>query len=415
MDQDGIIVVGAGLAGLCCALRLREHGLRPIVLEASDGVGGRVRTDFVDGFRLDRGFQVLLTAYPLAQQMLDYPALELHPLYPGALVRVGGKFHKLADPWRHPIDGIRTAVGGVGTIGDKLKVGRLRSGVQQGAVDELFRQPERATVELLRHEGISEQMIDQFFRPFFGGVFFDRDLQTSSRMFAFCFRMFAAGDTALPAAGMGAIAEQLAARLPAGTIRLHASVSRVEPGKVALSTGEEVRGRAVVVATEAPRAASLLGIHVPAPRAVTCMYFAAARAPIVEPILVLNGEGAGPVNNLAVLSEVSRSYAPAGQSLVSVTVLGNPDRNDEQLEASVRDQLTTWFGRDVSAWRYLRTYRIPYALPAQFPPALEPPQRPVRLRQGVYVCGDHRDNASINGAMESGLRAADAVWGELGP
>lgn len=244
-----VVVVGGGLAGLACALHLSEAGVSVRLLEASDGVGGRVRTDVVEGFRLDRGFQVLLTAYPETRRVLDYEALELRPFLPGALVRRDGRFHELSDPWRRPSRVLLVLLSGVGTFADRLRVARYRARVLAGSLGDLFLRPETTALERLRNEGFSDTMIDAFFRPFFGGVLLDRGLAASSRMLDFVFRMMAAGDTALPAAGMGAIPEQIARRLPEGTVRLRARVTSVSPHEVRLESGEAIAARAVVVAT----------------------------------------------------------------------------------------------------------------------------------------------------------------------
>jgi phytoene dehydrogenase-like protein len=409
-----VLIIGAGLSGLCCARSLQQAGLTVLVLEASDGVGGRVRTDTVEGFRLDRGFQVFLTSYPEAARVLDYPALDLRAFEPGALVRTGGRFRPLTDPWRRPLRGIRSLLSPVGTLADKWRIARLRSRVLRGTVEDQLALPETTTLAALREFGFSEAMIGQFFRPFLGGVFLERELETSSRMFRFVFRMLARGEACLPAEGMGAIPRQLASRLPPGTIRLGARAVGVGPGQVRLASGEVLESRAVVVATEGPAAAAILGdLPPPAFQGVTCVYFAAERSPVNEPILVLNGEGEGPVNNLCVPSVVAPSYAPPGAHLVSATVLGNPSIDDAEVVSRVREQLTGWFGPAVRSWRHLRTYRIPFALPRQVPPALAEIERPVRWAERVYVCGDHRDTASIHGAMVSGRRAAEAIREDL--
>jgi phytoene dehydrogenase-like protein len=214
-----IIIVGAGLAGLCCARVLHQAGIPFLIVEASDGVGGRVRTDSVEGFLLDRGFQVLQTAYPEAQAVLDYRDLDLQPFYPGALVYYDGQLHRVGDPLRQPQHFLSTLFSPIGTLADKLRVARLRRRVSQGSIEDLFRRPETSTLAVLKAQGFSDRMITSFFRPFFSTVFFDRELASSSRMFEFVFRMLAAGDTALPAGGMGAIPAQLAGSLPAGTVR----------------------------------------------------------------------------------------------------------------------------------------------------------------------------------------------------
>ena len=414
--DGGVYVVGAGLAGLRCARRLHTHGVAATVLEAADGVGGRVRTDRVEDFLLDRGFQVLLTAYPEAADALDYGKLELHPFYPGAVVRTGGRFVTVADPFRRRWDGLRTVLAPVGGLGDKLKVASLRRQVVAGSLEELFARPETTTREALAAHGLSDTIVDRFFRPLFGGILLDRELGTSSRMFEFVYRMLTLGDVALPARGMGAIADQLAGGLPPDQVRLGRRVTAVDDRGLLLADGEQLPARAVVVATDGPTASELLGGEPPAPGSVaaSCLYFAADRAPVDEPVIVLDGDGDGPVNNLCVPSAVAPTYAPPGAALISAAVLHRPGLpRGPDLEAAVLGQLADWFGSGVVAWRHLKTYTIPHAQPAQPPGTLDPPERPVRLRPGLYVCGDHRDNASINGALASGRPAADAVLEDL--
>ena len=407
-----VVVVGAGLAGLCCARRLHERGVPVRVLEAADGVGGRVRTDLLDGFLLDRGFQALATAYPEARSMLDYRGLELHRFEPGALVRLGQRFVRVADPLRRPRQALATALAPIGTPADKLRVAWLRRRVTSVPLAGVFRSPDTSAREALCAAGFSDRIIERFFAPLFGGVLLDRSLATSRRMFDFVYRMFAVGDLTLPTRGMGAIPEQLAGRLPAGVIECNTRVQAVEPGALVLAGGERRPARAVVVATDGPTAARLVGLADPGSVPATCVYFAAEQPPVDEPLIVLDGEGTGPVNNLCVPDTVAPTYAPPGASLVSATVLG-PVRDRPALVEAVREQLGRWFGPAVRGWRHLRTYHVPHAQPEQPPGRLEPPERPVRVRPGIYACGDHLDNASINGAMVSGRRAADALLDDL--
>lgn len=408
------MIVGAGLAGLCCARSIQKSGLRLLLLEASDQVGGRIRTDRLEGFQLDRGFQVFLTAYPEAKRVLNYSQLDLKPFEPGALVRCNGAFHRLSDPWRRPLQAIPSLLTPVGSFLDKVRVGVLRSRAIRNSIGQIFSDPETTTQKALEQAGFSPSMIEKFFRPFLGGIFLEPELITSSRMFNFVFKMFSSGETCLPAHGMETIPRQLADALPAGSVRFHSRVTRVQPGFVQLDSGETIHAKRIVVAVEAPAAARLLDASFPAEsNSVTCIYFASERTPIELPLLVLNGEGRGPVNNLCVPSVVSPSYAPAGQHLISATVLGVPDKSDRQLETEVLDQMKDWFGSQVASWRHLRSYRIPYALPRQLPGYLSPPERPIHWKAGIYLCGDHRDNGSINGAMVSGRRTAETVLKDL--
>ncbi len=406
-----VVVVGAGLSGLCCARELRAAGLDVLVLERSDAPGGRVRTDVVDGFQLDRGFQVLLTAYPEARRVLDYDRLGLRAFESGALIRRDGGFARLADPRRHPVRALE-GLGAPGNLLDKLRVVRLQRRLSRFSLNELLTAPQLTTAAALQQEGFSSDFVDAFFRPFLGGIFLDPALETSSRLFAFVFKLFAEGEAALPAAGMQAVPRQLAEGLPGDVVRCGVTVETAAPGEVVLAGGERLTARAVVVAADGPEAARLTGaLEAPAPRAVTTLHYAAERSPVGEPLLVLNGQNGGPVNDLCVPSDVAPSYAPPGAALVSVTVLGIPALSDGQLDAAVREQLRGWFGAQVRGWRLLRALRIPFALPAQPPATVSPVERPVRLRDGLFVCGDHRGTASIQGAMVSGRRAAAAVRG----
>ena len=410
-----VAIVGGGLAGLRCAQQLHGADIRAVVLEAEDCLGGRVRTDTVDGFLLDRGFQVLLTAYREASRTLDFSRLNLQTFLPGALVRTDGRFHTIADPWRRPSRVLQTIRANVGSLSDKLRIGALSRRVRKGSLEELFTRPEQATVDYLGQYGFSERIIDRFFRPFLGGVFLEPELRTSSRMFEFVFRMFATGSAALPADGMGAIPDQIAATLPADQVRLRAEVVGLENGGLRLKSGELLRTQAVVLATEGTG----LGVWVPGlpevkSRSVTCLYFAAETSPLEEPILVLNGEGDGFVNNLCVPSDISSRYAPPGASLISATVLGNPELDKSALTDAVRGELTGWFGEQVERWRHLKTYRLAHALPETGSHGLAEASRPVRLKEGLYVCGDHRETPSIEGALISGRRAAGAVLQDIG-
>lgn len=408
-----VLIVGAGLAGLSCARRLAEAGVAFQIMEASDGVGGRVRTDEVEGFLLDRGFQVLLTAYPEARGVLDYAGLELKSFSPGAFSWFAGRMNQLVDPWRRPGMWRVALRSDFGTLGDKLRIARLRARMKRNSIEQLFSRADRATKDDLLVEGFSQEMIHRFFRPFIGGILLDGELKTSSRMFEFVFKMLSEGDTAVPALGMGAIPAQLAAKLPANAIRLKCKVESLHENEITLEGGETLQARAIVIAAEGPAAAHLVGEAEPASRSVTCFYYAADEPPVTEPMLVLNGDGAGPVNNLAVMTQIAPSYAPAGKHLISISVLGIQQLTDVQLGGFIVAQMKSWFGPVARSWRFLKSYRIPHAQPQQYPGALEPQQRPVRVRPGIYVTGDHRDNASINGAMVSGRRAAEAVLADL--
>ena len=379
MSTPDVIVVGAGVAGLACARRLTRGGFRVVVLEASDGVGGRVRTDEVDGFRLDRGFQVLPTAYPEARAILDFDRLDLRSFERGAVVRHGGKFRTVADPRRAPLTAIRGLASGAVQPADALALGRLLT--RQG--------PETTAAKAIRAAGLSDAGL-RLLTPFLRGIFLEQGLVTSSAFLEFILDTFSTGPAAVPARGMGEIATQLADGLD---VRLGSRVDDLD----------SLDARAVVVAT-----AGVLDGDESDWNGVSCVYFDAPESPLAGPWLVLDGDGEGPVNNVAVMTEVSREYGPPGRALVSASVIGGAEPD----LGAVRRQLASWFGAAVRDWRVLRTYEIPHALPAL--PVGATIQRPVRISERLYACGDHRLHPSLNGALRSGRLAAEAVIAYFG-
>jgi phytoene dehydrogenase-like protein len=421
-----VAVVGAGLAGLCCAVRLEQAGLSVQLLEAEDAPGGRIRTDQVDGFRLDRGFQLLLTGYPELVHQVDTKALRLRPLTSGALVRHGGRFHHFADPFRGSLGAaLSIALDPIVTIGDKLRVARLRRMVMQGDPANLFRKPEVTTRRFLDEYGFSPKMVHRFFTPFLAGIFLERELVTSSRYFQFLFRMFAHGDAAVPENGMEMLPRQLAVRLKSGTLETNTRVTALRRSENAfvLDAGKKASYAAqqIVLAVDDAQARSLVGQlngrNRPSKESVqwnrtTTFYYASDRTPIDGPLLVLNGDGAaaGPVNHAIVLSQASERYAPPGMHLIAANVVGRAPQSGpqiEQLEHQARAHLQQWFGADVARWTVVGGYPIAHALPLCT--HAEWQQSKPRLMEGVYVCGDSREMPSIQGALASGRRAAESV------
>ncbi|MFM1789768.1 MAG: hypothetical protein RLZZ526_95 [Actinomycetota bacterium] len=403
-QHSDVVIVGAGLAGLVAARTLGLNGIDNVILEASDGVGGRVRSDVIDGFVLDRGFQVLLTGYPEIHRHLDIAALDLHAFEPGALVWREGKGTVVGDPFRRPKTLVSTATASIGSVTDKARIALLRAKLLRADPKALLRGDDIPTATALRGMGFSSKMIDRFFRPLVGGIQLDPSLSTSRRMFDVIFRTLADGDSAVPAGGMGRITEQLASNLTRTSIHLDTPVVSVEPGRVVVSGGRSISAGHVIVATEGPVASRLLGLPQVESRSAGCVYFAADVAPVEGAYVILDGHGHGPVYNVAVMSHVSPAYAPAGKHLIAAAL---PGTIEGDLESAARRQLRSWWGPQVDNWRHLRTYRIEHGQPDQTPPFH--PKKNVSLGNGIFVCGDHRDTGSIQGAMFSGRRCAEAV------
>lgn len=398
-----VIVIGAGLAGLRAAGLLEAGGARVTLLEAADRPGGRVRTDIVDGFRIDRGFQVLLTEYPEVKAALDLPALDLKSFAPGARVYRGGSVSTLSDPWRRPIEGAMSLFGGPGTLGDRLRLATFRSRIALMSEAELARPAGISFESALREHGFSADFIDAFFRPWFGGITLDRALQADASFCRFVFQCLAHGDAAVPALGMGEVAAQLAARLKPGTLRVGTRIDAIEGTSVRAQAGEMIAADAVIVAVEGPESARLLSLPSGGSKSVTCLSFSAAKAPYAGGWLALNGDVTGLVNNLAVMSNVAPAYSPDSRALVSATVLGPiAHESDDRLAESVRRQLRGWFGEEGDSWSLLHVDRIHHAQPAET-------KAGGFIREGVYLAGDHTQQPSAHGALLSGRLAAEAV------
>ncbi len=393
---------------MAAAKEVTAAGHDIVVFEASDGPGGRVRTDLVDGYRLDRGFQIMLTAYPECREMLDYDRLDLRTFQPGALVRIADSFHRVGDPLRDPRQLKATLMAPIGTPLDKLRILAYRLKVKRGSIESMWDGIGTTALHRFEKLGFSDRMIQRFLQPLFSGITLDSDLQGSSLVVDFVFRMLSAGDAAVPAKGMGAISDQLAASLPPGALQFGARVERITASTIAVADGNEASFDAVIVATDASESARLAGTEDPGWNGVTSVWLSAPVAPVKEPILALNGTGIGAINSLAPMSHVSSDYAPPGHHLIVVSA----PTIDQGAPAAMRKQLVDWFGPVADTYAELRVDRIEKAQPKQLPG--HDARAPVEAN-GMFVAGDHRRDASLNGAIASGRAAAQAAIRSISP
>lgn len=411
-----VIVIGAGLAGLTCAKVLNERGAEVAVLEASDGVGGRVRTDERDGFLLDRGFQVYFTAYPAAKRHLDHDALDLRAFDPGAIIYRGREKSIVSDPVRDPKALVPSLLSNAVTFPDKLRTLGLVAGslmLETETAAELNGQ-DTSSVEFLREAGFSEESIDGFYRPFYGGILLDRSLNTSARVLRFTFKMLATGKTAVPARGIGEIPNQLVSHLPLDAVHLESPVDELmyEGDRIVgvKAKGTEHEADAVVLATEATVAGGLVD-EPNIPDSVvgqTCIYYSAdARGLGGGKKIRLNAEDGGFLNNVVEMSGISAGYAPPGRSLINAVALGDVAGSDEELYRRGIAEISAWYPQ--ADLEPLTIYRIPFSQFDQ-PPGIHdglPTNRTATL--GLVLAGEYTEDSSINGAMFSGEKAAEAV------
>lgn len=400
-----IIIVGAGVAGLIAARHCEEKGYQPLILEASERAGGRVKTDQVDGFLLDRGFQVLLTDYAEVQRYFDLSRLNLRYFQPGAAIYAEGRAFRFRDPLRDPSQLWSALFSPVGTLWDKIKIWQLHRNLQNIPREQIFDGNAQSTLDFLRGYGFSEKIIERFFRPFFGGIFLENDLSTPATMFRFVFKMFGKGYAAIPARGMEEVVKQLQAALTQSTFRFNTLVQEIQEDHLITSTGERLDFDKVIVTTNPAAMIAGLSGQSQAYQGTYNLYFAANFSPLQAPLIGLVADADNPINSFCVLSDVSADYAPAGQHLLSVSLKANTIATPEMVSTALKKLLQ----RDELQLRHLATYHIPESLPIVDALRYAIPGTQYRLNNNVVLAGDWLLNASLDAAMRSGRDAVENV------
>lgn len=401
-----IHIIGAGISGLVAASVLEQNGFKPVILESTERAGGRVKTDIVEKYQLDHGFQVLLTAYPSAQKYLDFNALELQHFLPGAVIFKNGKQKVIGDPLKELSLLFSTLMSGIGNTSDKLKVLKLNTYLKKKTIEEIFATEEKTSLSYLQDYGFSSEMISDFFTPFFSGIFLETKLETSSRMFEFVYKMFGKGTAAIPKAGMGAIPAQLLKKLKNTTLRYNTKVASVQDGQIVLEDGTVLESDYTIVATAAQSLISNLKNQETEWKSCETLYFLTENRTIDQKLIGLVPAKSSLINNIFFHNSLETSLK-VDKQLLSVTVVDCQHHTKQGLIAKVSQELETYCGITVD--RFLKQYSIPEALPKLQNLKYEMMPSETRLTSSLFLAGDTQLNSSLNAAMISGERAAQGV------
>ena len=401
--SPSIHIIGGGISGLIAARVLEEHGLSATIIEATDRLGGRVKTDVLDGYSLDHGFQVLLTAYPAAKKYLDFDALALQEFLPGSAIFKNGKQKIIGDPLRNLSLLLPTLFSGIGTVNDKLKILALNRRLKKKSIQNIFAEKEQTTISYLENIGFSEAIITDFFIPFFSGIFLENKLETSSRMFEFVYKMFGEGNAALPKDGIQAIPKQLFEKLKNTTCVFNTKVKSLENGNIKLESGETLKSNFTIIATQASGLVSNLKNQATLWKSCDTLYFEVAKREIRKPLIGLIAAPNTLINNIFYHTSLQTS-ATATKELLSVTVVNRQNLTNKQLVAKVQKELKELC--NIDSCTFIKQYNIPMALPKLQDIQYEMLPSETRLTETIFLAGDTQLNGSLNAAMIAGERAA---------
>jgi phytoene dehydrogenase-like protein len=403
-----VTIVGAGISGLTAAKLLNEAGFKVLILEASNHIGGRVNTVNKNGYLLDRGFQVLLGNYPLAKELLNYDDLNLKAFEPGAKILYQNKIYDVLDPLRKPLSLFKTLFSPIGSLADKLIMFKLKISLKFKSVEQIFEEDEQTTISYLLKLGFSDKMINMFFKPFLGGIFLEKELTTSSRMFNFVFKMFGEGDALIPASGMQEIPKQLAKGLSSNQIVFNSFVTEVKDNTIICNNGNEYLSDYIIIATDE--------INLPKPftktaenyQSVHDYFFITDKLPYKEPIIALNANDNALVNNMAIMDNISKEYVSNQKHLISISVIKDVGKlSQDDIIQKIKLEMSEWF--DVDDWEFLESFTVNYALPNQVNVKNSIPDSDLIKQPNIFNCGDYLSNGSINAAMFSGKRVFEII------
>lgn len=405
-QDNKIHIIGAGVSGLIAAKVLEDNGYSSVIIEATDRVGGRVKTDVMDGFQLDHGFQVLLTAYPAAQKYLNFESLDLQRFLPGASIFTNGEQKIIGDPLRDMSLLFPTLFSGIGNFSDKLKILRLNNSLKKKNLSDIFSDKEQSTYSYLMHLGFSNEMISDFFKPFFSGIFLETQLETSSRMFEFIYKMFGEGYATLPKAGIEAIPKQLLQNLKHTTFKFNTKVASIKDGEITLDDNKKLESHFTIVATDASHLISNSKNQATEWKSCHTLYFETESRVIRKPLIGLIPEPGTLINNIFYQTSLDTTTRP-NKELLSVTVIDNQNLSNEILLERVKIELKENCG--IHSCKFIKQYNIPMALPKLADLQYEMLSSETRSTTSLFLAGDTQLNGSLNAAMISGENAANAL------
>jgi protoporphyrinogen oxidase len=403
---QNIYIIGGGIAGLIAAKTLESHGYSPIIIEATDKVGGRIKTDIINNHQLDHGFQVLLNSYPQAQKHLNYKALDLQEFRPGAVIYKDGKSQTIGDPLRDSGFIWSTLTASIGNFSDKIKILKLNSYLKTKSIEAIFESENTSTLQYLKSKGFSDSMISDFFRPFFTGIFLEPNLMTSSRMFEFVYKMFGDGLAVLPKDGIGAIPQQLQSQLKQTEFIYSTKVKSINTNSIVLENGEILKADYIIIATEPNHLIPNVDYKKVSWKSCYNLYFEINKRTIEKPIIGLIADESSLINNIFYCNSISTGSVGKTE-LLSVTVVKPTSLNETDLIDKVKTELEAYC--NISVGDFVRLYHIKSALPELKELKNNVPLKEIEILPSVFLAGDYLLNGSLNAAMISGETAAEAV------
>lgn len=413
--MNDVIVVGGGLSGMAAAITLQQKNIDAILLESSDRLGGRVKSDFVDGFILNRGFQVFNSAYPELKNWVDIKDLDLKPFLPGFLILSDhGKMNEVMDPSRVWSSFLSQLFSKIGSFQDKSKLFILRNRLMSASINDIFTAEEMSTKEYLKKLDFSDSFVKKFFQPFFSGVFLENNLSSSQRMFEYSFKMFCESNVSLPSRGIEQVSNQIAKKLIPKNTFCNEKVVSIDANNLITDSGKKYRAKKIIIATEANSLARVYGKNINTNfKSVNCLYFSSNISPLKKNLIAINASKNPIITHIAVLSDIAADYSPKSKSLISVSVNNLFEDSDEVLVSLVLKELQNWFGLSVQYWNFIKCYRIRYALPQQRSVNYSINAEKFKINDHLYICGDHLLNGSMNNALLSGRCCAEKVLQDL--